>query len=254
MKNRGLIITIIILVICVLGLFGFIIYDKVLSDDVLGDGHVNDNNSDNNNIVDNEETKEDEKIDNITSYNVIANSPNDFIKKMADIEKVLENKAKYVVSFSDLKFTVYKNEIAPENFDNIIITYKDKMINKSNVISGSPGYHTLKSYYFDKESGLFLLTFLVAPQPAVGATYIIAFDNDGNVYMDEILLGSIEVNSKNYTLLHSYSPWTGQMCSGSDMDSMEIASETILYEYKNDTLEIKNKETVLVKDLPECAW
>ena len=250
MKNKGLIIIIIILVICVLGLSGFIIYDKVLSNDVVSDEHVNDNNSDSNNIVDNEQTKEDEKTDNITSYNVVANSPNDFINKIADTEKVLENEVKYEVSFNDLKFIVHRIDSKLIRFDSIVITYKNETINK-NGLNGL--YDTLNSYYFDKDEGLFILTFL-PPQSAIGETIIIAFDNNGKIYLDESVSGSVKVDNTDATLLNSYCKWTGEMCASSNMESTEIVCEKILYEYINDTLEVKNREITRVKDLPECDW
>lgn len=227
MKNK---IVFGLLIICVLGLLGYIVYDKMLSND-------NDDN-----VI-----KEDDNNVN----NLIATSALDFIDKIANSGNVLGTESIYVVSYNDLKFTAFVNEPNSRNIGKFEITYKGNVINTA-LQPSDLGYHTLKTYYFDKDSGAYIITMVQAPVAAVPSLYVFVFDNNGNVLMDEYAVGEVIVNEEETTLLHNFQLGGGITCFTDDMNPMEKYLETILYEYKNDKLNIINREALLVRDLPKC--
>ena len=71
-KNTGVIVLVIVLSLMVVGLGGFIVYDKVLSNDKIEDTNVSDNVNTNDNINDNNES--DEPENNQTNQEVNNNS------------------------------------------------------------------------------------------------------------------------------------------------------------------------------------
>lgn len=227
MKNKGLIIAVIILVIYVLGLSGFIIYDKVLSTD-----NVNNENG---------EMQENNDIQTIT----LAEG---FISKIAQTESVLKNESEYTVNYNNLSYTAYKNE--NNIIENIVITYKGKQINKD--LHGDVGFHTLKSYYFDENIGLFIITLLSAPVSATPNTYIVAFDINGNIKIDDIVSYDVSVNTDKSILTYNYLMGSGVNCYDSTTNGNEIYSSIITYKYVNNEIEKTSKVEKTYKELPQC--
>lgn len=227
MKNKGLIITIIILSICILGLTGYIVYDKVL-------------NTNNENLKTNEQHGNQETV--------TIKSPTEFVNAIKKIEANLKKVTTYTIDYNGLSLTATKNEY--NNIASIIVSYNGKQINKK--FERELGYHTLNSYYFAKDNGLYIITLLSAPVAPEASTYIIAFDNNGNIKIDEVADYSIEVNEKDQTLLYEYKMGGGIVCAEPSLNQNDKYFETILYEYSQDEIKTKNMEALLVKDLPKC--
>lgn len=226
MEKQKNIPIIVILIICILGLSSFIIYDKVL-------------NGDKNKVV----NKDNEHID----------TPQDFINKIKKTEEELKNKEEYTVNYNDFSFTAYKNEY--NNISNIIIKNKDKQISKDISKITDTGFHTLNSYYFDEETGLFILTLTITPVADSPRTYIIAFDTNGNIKLDEAVGYYIYVDENQSTLFYSYIMGGIGDCKEDNVDQEMIYSEIKEYKYYANTNKIE-KRTILnkkVKELPKCG-
>ena len=230
MKKKKNISVIVILVICILGLSSFIIYDKVLNEDknkVV--------NKDNNEVID---------------------TPQKFINKIATTEEALKNKEEYTVNYKDFSFTAYRNEY--NQIRNIIIKKNDKQINKDLSKITDTGFHTLNSYYFDEETGLFILTLTITPVASSPSTYIIAFDTNGNIKLDEAVGYQIYVDENKSTLFYTYILSGIGGCKSDSVDQEMIYSEIKEYQYF-DNIDNTNKieeGTILnqkVKELPECG-
>lgn len=56
-----------------------------------------------------------------------------------------------------------------------------------------------------------------------------------------------------YNILYKYQMTGGIDCSMPELNQNTKYFETILYEYRNNEITIKNMEALLVKDLPKCG-
>lgn len=228
MKNKGLIIIIIILIICVLGLSSCIIYEKVLTTD---------------------------KSDMVNKNDKIIETPQEFINTISKVENELESKSEHTVDYKDFSVTIIKNEY--NYIENITIKYKDKQINKDlSMYGGLYGLQKLKAFYFDEEIGLFILTLLTAPTASEQKTYIIAFDTNGNIHLDEQVGYSIYIltvdNSDKLVYLYLMDGRIDCYGMTSVISDNEIIKSTIIYDYiDNKITEIERLETTY-KDLPKC--
>lgn len=224
MEKQKNITIIVVLVICVLGLSSFIVYDKVLKEDK-------------NKVV----NKDNELID----------TPQEFINEITKTEEELKNKEEYTVNYKDFSFTAYKNEY--NNISNIKIKNNDKQINKDLSKITDTGFHTLNSYYFDDETGLFILTFTITPVADAPRTYIIAFDTNGNIKLDEAVEYDIYVDENQSTLFYIYIIGGGISCYGNSHSPETKYSSVITYKYTNDNeiMEIRRLEKTM-KELPKC--
>lgn len=226
-KNISIII---ILVICILGLSSFIIYDKVLKEDK-------------NKVVNNDN-------------NELIDTPQKFINKIAKTEEDFKNKEEYSVNYKNFSFTAYRNEY--NHIENIIIKNNDKQINKDLSKITDTGFHTLNSYYFDEEIGLFILTLTITPVTDSPSTYIIAFDTNGNIKLDEAVGYQIYVDENKSTLFYTYIMGGIGGCKTDNVDQEMIYSEIKEYKYF-DNIDNDNKieeGTILnqkVKELPDCG-
>lgn len=218
-KNRNLKVLAIILGIFVLGLGGYILYDKIV----------------NNTLT------EDEAIDN-------------FVYEISMTEENLKNNNEYTVEYNDLVFQAYKHE-EYNTIKNIVISYKGKQINKN--LDSDMGFHTLNSYYFDKEDGLFIITFLYAPLADSPKTQIIAFDINGNIKLDDAVFKDVYVAENKNSLIYTYHVPGGYSCDcfdstkgGVSLD--DVCSSVEFYRYYDNKIE-KNYEIIKrFGDLPKC--
>ena len=225
MKNKGLNIMIAILVICVLGLSGYILYDKILDTD---------------------------KLDVENKNNEIIETQQEFINAISKTEKELESKSEYIINYKDFSFTASKNEY--NNIGNIIIKYKDKQINKDLSKQGEYGLKTLNTYYFDEEKGLFILTLETTPVASSPNSYIIAFDSKGNIHLDESVGYEIYADENRKTLFYRYNLGGGIDCYGRDVSLEEnyIIESVIISWYTHNELTELTKVEKTYKDLPKC--
>ena len=175
MKNKGFIITIIILIICILVLSSYIVYDKITN-------------------IENNENKEEQ--DNTINNKI--SSPKEFINEISKTEKMFETQSAYTVNYEEFSFTATKNEY--NNIENITIKYKDKQINKDLSMQGEFGLKGLNTYYFVEEIGLFILALEITPVADRPIRYIVAFDYNGNIKLDEAVNYDIEVDVNDMTL------------------------------------------------------
>lgn len=241
-QNKGLIIIIIVLIICVVGLSGYILYDKIINVD---NNEIKDKTDDNN-------SKEEQN--NNTNKNI--STPEEFITEISKTEDILENQSSYTVNYNDFSFTAYKTS-EYNNIKKIIIIYKGKQINKDNV-NEEYGFHTLKSYYFDENKGLYIITLLPAPVADAPSTYIIAFDKNGNIKIDESNVNyNVNVDTNEKTLTYNYLvPGGIGDCYDSSMhlNIEDIYSSNIIYKYDNNEIKEISKTTKHIKDLPKCEY
>lgn len=230
MKNKGFIITIIILIICILGLSSYIVYDKITN-------------------IENNENKEEQ--DNTINNKI--SSPKEFINEISKTEKMFETQSAYTVNYEEFSFTATKNEY--NHIENITIKYKDKQINKDLSMQGEFGLKGLNTYYFDEETGLFILALEITPVADRPIRYIVAFDDNGNIKLDEAVNYDIEVDVNDKTLTYHYShPGGIGDCYEPSMglDVNYIAYSNITYKYENNEIKEISKTTKYIKDLPKC--
>lgn len=233
-QNKGLIIIIIILTICVFGLSGYILYNKIINVD---NNEIKDKQDDNN-------IKEEQN--NNTNKNI--STPEEFITEISEIEDILENQSSHTVNYNDFSFTAYKTK-EYNNIEKIIIKYKGKQINKERV-NEELGFHTLKSYYFDEKTGLYIITLLPAPVADSPNTYIIAFDTNGNIKLDEINNYDIYVDNNRSTLIYEYYFGGGSCPENYELD--KIFSSIIIYSYSHNGITEMSRLEKKFKDLPKC--
>ncbi|MBQ8192723.1 MAG: hypothetical protein IJZ46_01450 [Bacilli bacterium] len=218
-RNMGLKVLVVILCVLVLGLGGYILYDKIV----------------NNTLT------EDEAIDN-------------FVYEISMTEENLKNNNEYTVEYNDLVFQAYKHE-EYNTIKNIVISYKGKQINKN--LDSDIGFLTLNSYYFDEEDGLFILTFLQAPIASHDVNHIIAFDINGNIVLDDTTLDHVYIVENKNSLISVYQAPGGYSCDcfdstkgGVSLD--DVCSSVEFYRYYDNKIE-KNYEIIKrFGDLPKC--
>lgn len=221
-KNIGMKTTIVILCLLVIVLSGYIVYDKVLNKEI---------NSD--------------------SSSDIINSPKAFINNISKVEEILKNHSEYSVNYNDVTFKAYKND--NNIIENIEILYNGNQVNKD--LRGDIGFHTLNAYYIEKSGGLFVITLLTAPVAANPSTYIIAFDENGNIKLDEITSHYIYVDENKANIIYRF-----HMGGGYDCDCIDdnkniyegICSSVIGYDYFNNDIQEMYNITKKFEDLPKC--
>lgn len=150
-KNTGLVVIIVILLLAVIGLGGYIVYDKVLKD--LSNGTVNNDNKTSDNLKDN---NQDGKTTKNNNYQLFAsNLKNEFSKFSShnrpylNVQSMMEN-GDYVVYLTEnqeLYIKYYKEELK-NKFGDYKIT--DKVIGYNVVPTGNGGG---KMLYFINEDG-----------------------------------------------------------------------------------------------------
>ena len=150
-KNTGLVVIIVILLLAVIGLGGYIVYDKVLKD--LSNGTVNNDNKTSDNLKDTDRNGQTTKNNNYQLF--ASNLKNEFSKFSShnrpylNVQSMMEN-GDYVVYLTEnqeLYIKYYKEELK-NKFGDYKIT--DKVIGYNVVPTGNGGISIL---YFINEDG-----------------------------------------------------------------------------------------------------
>jgi len=97
--------------------------------------------------------------------------------------------------------------------------------------------------------GLFILTLLVTPVADEPVTYIIAFDTNGNIKIDEKVNYIIDIDDNKSTLNYRFHIGGGTECYEVDSNLNTIHSSVITYIYSHNEIEEYFK---VEKYLPKC--